>query len=59
MQVLSLRDRNAELKKVNMETGLEERVELRDEMDEVKEALARRDKEVGHMQHVQCPKPKT
>ena len=42
-----MRDRNAELKKVNMETGLEERVELRDEMDEVKEALARRDKEVG------------
>ena len=45
-QVLSLRDSNRSLKQVNMETGLEEKATLKTELEEMREALGRRDTEV-------------
>ena len=45
-QVLSLRESNRSLKQVNMETGLEEKATLKSELEEMREALGRRDTEV-------------
>ena len=45
--MLSLRDANKELKRVNMDSGLEDRASLKEELDEIKEALGRRDNEVA------------
>ena len=45
-QVLSLRESNRSLKQVNMETGLEEKANLKTELEEMREALGRRDTEV-------------
>ena len=45
-QVLSLRESNRSLKQVNMETGLEEKATLKTELEEMREALGRRDTEV-------------
>ena len=45
-QVLSLRESNRSLKQVNMETGLEEKATLKTELEELREALGRRDTEV-------------
>ena len=48
-QVLGLQDSNKSLKQVNMETGLEEKATLQSELEEIKEALSRRDTEVCYL----------
>jgi hypothetical protein len=53
LQVLGLREANRSLKQINMESGLEEKVTLKTELEELKEALERRDTEVKDLLHRQ------